>query len=81
MRLWRPESDPGETARGAENSKGWSDLMSGIEDRVKEFLGSWRHVANLEIAVCCCCGAELIDGNFAVIDGKLRCLDCYKKSV
>jgi hypothetical protein len=53
--------------------------MSGIEDRVKEFLRSWRHVASMEIAVCCCCGTELSDGNFVLIDGTLRCLACHEK--
>lgn len=53
--------------------------MSGVNERVKQFLESWKHIANIENAVCSCCGVELIDGNFAVVDGELLCLRCVRR--
>ncbi len=50
--------------------------MTGVNERVKEFLRSCRHLASTEIAICCHCGIELIDGNFALIEGELYCLKC-----
>ncbi len=53
--------------------------MGGVEERVKEFLESCKRMAIAKIVACSSCGAELTDGNFAVIDGKLFCLDCHTR--
>lgn len=59
--------------------------MSGVEDRVREFLGNRgtmaerRDTTGHEIFYCCSCGTELADGSFKVIDGKLYCLLCREE--
>lgn len=52
--------------------------MSGVEDRVKEFLNNIKmQDSNFKARIfCSSCGAELTDGSFKVIDGKFYCLFC-----
>jgi hypothetical protein len=54
--------------------------MSGVEDRVREFLGSWKHGTTVETEICCECGMEIRDGVFVLIDGKSTCLKCREKN-
>jgi hypothetical protein len=58
--------------------------MSGIDDRVKEFIGTWQkrktgEIPATEEATCSSCGIILDDGNFILIDGDLLCLKCRKE--
>ena len=46
--------------------------MTGVEERVKGFLESWRETH------CAKCQGLLSDGNFIVIDGRLYCLECHQ---
>lgn len=48
------------------------------DDLVKDFLANWRRAkGNFDLkAFCELCGAVIIEGNFALIDGVLFCLSC-----
>jgi len=57
--------------------------MAGIEERVRNFLETWRklkagEIPDPESATCTECGTALGDGNFALVDGDLVCLSCKK---
>ena len=57
--------------------------MAGIEERVKEFLEIWEmrkagEIPAPEDAKCTGCGVVLEDGNFALVDGDLVCLNCMR---
>lgn len=56
--------------------------MTGVEERVKVFLEAWnlRDGKLDKAALCQVCGQEIVDGNFAMIDGKLICLKCREKN-
>lgn len=45
--------------------------MTGIENRVEEFLKVWKETH------CRLCEAELKDGSFIMINQRLICLKCY----
>ncbi len=60
-------------------------LSSGVEDRVKEFLETWKmrkagEILPPEPARCTGCGVALEDGNFALVDSDLVCLNCVEGS-
>jgi hypothetical protein len=61
--------------------------MSGVDDRVKEFLASrtWETMddgrqTQDDHPVYCACGVELKDGEFVVIDRMFLCLACYERA-
>ena len=45
--------------------------MDGVNDRVKEFLTTWK------MTHCAGCEVELQDGRFIMLDGRLYCLSCH----
>jgi len=52
--------------------------VSGVEERVKSFLGAWQRKKQADDLQCADCGDKLEDGNFAVIDGGMLCPTCMK---
>ena len=58
--------------------------MSGVNDRVEEFLRSrkamdeGRDTTDVE-CYCCECGTGLVDGAFVMVNGDLFCLECNLK--
>ncbi len=65
-------------------------MMGGVNDRVKEFLTTWKRRKTMRvegkidgdpdhIELYCDCGTLLVDGNFVLVDGTLRCLSCQEK--
>ena len=52
--------------------------MTTVEERVKGFLEAWKNIGDPH---CTECGEELVDGNFAMIEGKFVCLKCWKIKV
>ena len=58
--------------------------MAGVQERVEGFLRSWEKIqGNAALSAdqikCCICSCELKDGNFAILDGDLVCLQCREK--
>jgi len=47
--------------------------MTGVEERIKLFLESWRETH------CAICQGLLPDGKFIIIDGRLHCLGCHDR--
>ncbi len=49
-----------------------------VDDLVKDFLSNWRRMRGRFDLTCPCerCGKLLTDGNFALVDGVLLCLQC-----
>lgn len=55
--------------------------MTGVEDRVKGFLEAWQRKKQAYDLQCTDCGDKLEDGNFAVIDGDMLCLNCMRVGI
>ncbi len=57
--------------------------MAGVNERVRDFLETWQkrkagEIPSPEPTRCTGCGVVLEDGNFALVDGGLVCLNCMK---
>ncbi len=51
------------------------------EDLIKDFLSNWRRMEGRFDLTCPCehCGKLLTDGNFALVEGTLICLECKNR--
>ena len=60
---------------------GVGEGMGGVNKRVQGFLEAGQRKRQVDDLQCAECGDKLEDGEFAVIDGDMVCLNCMKAGI